>query len=441
MKQCGIRVWGSERVKLGMVSMCIFGLLAGCSSQLRTTVVSGSEVQEVQVTQLAPETVTVEEVVAPLTRKETPMVQKTTPMDIPVEEPARPTLRREVVAEDLPIPSTTGTESLASTTGSLEEKKVASLGQTSIPMDIPVEEPARPVLRPGVTAENLTTLSTTEAKTVASNALETEAGKEVASLGQGNLLMDIPVEEPTRPTLRREVPVEIFATPKTSGVSSETESFSESPISVPSEEFVAPSRSSLIEPSRQMVPEGIPPISLEPEMPALPQVGENEGIEASQADEQLDNSQVAETLTPDSPRTETPAVQEPIQVAKIVPEEQAEVITEILEATLNDIYFDYDRFAIRDDAVPVLKANADLLAEKFGDSKIVIEGHCDERGTQSYNMVLGEARANAVKSYLEDLGIPGDKFEVVTYGKDRPFCREQTEECWQKNRRGHFVIE
>ena len=132
----------------------------------------------------------------------------------------------------------------------------------------------------------------------------------------------------------------------------------------------------------------------------------------------------------------------PVQVAKVRPEESEKVVTttETLEKALSDIYFDYDRFAIRGDAVQILKANAELLSAKLAESEIVIEGHCDERGTQSYNMVLGEARANAVKSFLEDLGISGDKLQVVSYGKDKPFCREQTEECWQENRRGHFVI-
>ena len=97
-------------------------------------------------------------------------------------------------------------------------------------------------------------------------------------------------------------------------------------------------------------------------------------------------------------------------------------------------------FSIREDAVSRMKANAELLTAELAEKNIVIEGHCDERGTQSYNMVLGEARANAVKTFLEDLGISSDKLQVVSYGKEKPFCKEQTEECWQENRRGHFVI-
>ena len=87
-----------------------------------------------------------------------------------------------------------------------------------------------------------------------------------------------------------------------------------------------------------------------------------------------------------------------------------------------------------------MKANAQLLAEDLSGKHIVIEGHCDERGTQSYNMVLGERRATAVKHFLQDLGVPAENLQVVSYGKDKPFCTAQSEECWQENRRGHFVI-
>ena len=111
-----------------------------------------------------------------------------------------------------------------------------------------------------------------------------------------------------------------------------------------------------------------------------------------------------------------------------------------MSAALSDIYFDYDRFSIREDAALLLKSNAQLLSATLAEKAIVIEGHCDARGTQSYNMILGEARANAIKAFLEDLGISGEKLQVVSYGKDKPFCMEQTEECWQENRRGHFVI-
>jgi peptidoglycan-associated lipoprotein len=155
---------------------------------------------------------------------------------------------------------------------------------------------------------------------------------------------------------------------------------------------------------------GIPPVAFEPELPVLP------------------------TLHPDEVS--------PMQLAKVMPQELAtvEITTETLEVALSDIYFDYDQFAIREEAAELLEINAQLFAAKFAEKNIVIEGHCDERGTQSYNMVLGERRAKAVKHFLQDLGVPAENLQVVSYGKDKPFCLEQTEACWQENRRGHFVI-
>ena len=277
-------------VKVVVVSGCVIGLLTGCSSRSRTTIVSDSDAPKVPVAQVKPERVVVEEV---------------------------------------------------------------------------VEEPIRAVMIPAGPA------------------------------------IDIPVEEPARPVIRRELPPEIFAKSKTPEVPSEISSrFEPSPAPVPPTS----------EPAIQSPAAVIPSIAFEPEMPALP------------------------TLRDDQ--------DSPVQVAKVMPQEpeQVEITTETLKEALSDIYFDYDRFSIREDAAVFLKANAQLLTEELSEKSIVIEGHCDERGTQSYNMVLGEARANAAKTFLEDLGISADKIQVVSYGKDKPFCMDQTEECWQENRRGHFVI-
>ncbi|RMH37443.1 MAG: peptidoglycan-associated lipoprotein Pal [Nitrospirae bacterium] len=107
---------------------------------------------------------------------------------------------------------------------------------------------------------------------------------------------------------------------------------------------------------------------------------------------------------------------------------------------IRDVFFDYDQFVIRSDAVPVLTQNATLLLNHYSDRSIVIEGHCDERGTQAYNLVLGKRRAQAVKEYLQDLGVPAERMEIVSYGKERPFCTEHSLQCWQQNRRAHFVL-
>jgi peptidoglycan-associated lipoprotein len=108
-------------------------------------------------------------------------------------------------------------------------------------------------------------------------------------------------------------------------------------------------------------------------------------------------------------------------------------------AALHDVYFDFDRYSIRRDSQATLDVNAGLLRTE-SDTSVVVEGHCDERGTLAYNLVLGEKRAKAVKRYLEDLGIPGSRIQTTSYGEVRPFCKEHNDGCWTKNRRAHFVV-
>jgi len=105
---------------------------------------------------------------------------------------------------------------------------------------------------------------------------------------------------------------------------------------------------------------------------------------------------------------------------------------------LGDVFFDFDQFVIRGDALPVMESNAEWI-RRNADKTIVIEGHCDERGTMAYNLVLGEKRARAAKRYLEDLGIPPRGLKTTSYGEVRPLCKEQNEHCYQLNRRAHFV--
>lgn len=106
---------------------------------------------------------------------------------------------------------------------------------------------------------------------------------------------------------------------------------------------------------------------------------------------------------------------------------------------VNDIYFDFDRYLIREDARTSLVGNASLLKGKQF-RKIVIEGHCDERGTAEYNLALGERRADAARRYLVSLGIDPSKVSIISFGKEKPFCREHNEACWQQNRRAHFIV-
>ena len=109
------------------------------------------------------------------------------------------------------------------------------------------------------------------------------------------------------------------------------------------------------------------------------------------------------------------------------------------ERPLADAYFDLDSSSIRDDGKASLTANATWL-KRWANTRINVEGHCDERGTSEYNLGLGERRAAAVKADLVELGVPVDRVVIVSKGKETPFCTESAEACWQQNRRGHFVI-
>ena len=106
---------------------------------------------------------------------------------------------------------------------------------------------------------------------------------------------------------------------------------------------------------------------------------------------------------------------------------------------LKDIHFDFDKYHIRPQDVEILKENAEIL-KKFSSLKIQIEGHCDERGTNEYNLALGERRANSAKNYLISLGISPDRISTISYGEERPLDPGHNEEAWAKNRSAHFVI-
>jgi len=111
---------------------------------------------------------------------------------------------------------------------------------------------------------------------------------------------------------------------------------------------------------------------------------------------------------------------------------------ELFAQEVRDAYFDLDKADIRPDARQALEKTASFL-KGYPNQKVNIEGHCDERGSTEYNLALGDRRANAVKQYLVNLGIPAANLNTVSYGKEKPFCSESNETCWQQNRRGHFV--
>ena len=109
------------------------------------------------------------------------------------------------------------------------------------------------------------------------------------------------------------------------------------------------------------------------------------------------------------------------------------------EKPLGDAFFDYDSSQIRDDAKPILQKNAEWM-KRWTSTKVMIEGHCDSRGTAEYNLALGERRAAAVRTYLVNLGVPVDRVTMVSKGKEQPVCAEENESCWSQNRRGHFIV-
>jgi len=111
---------------------------------------------------------------------------------------------------------------------------------------------------------------------------------------------------------------------------------------------------------------------------------------------------------------------------------------ELFLREVRDAYFDYDKADIRPDARVALSTTADFL-KRHPSIKATIEGHCDERGSTEYNLGLGDRRATAVKQYLVSLGVSADRLNIVSFGKEKPFCNEHNEACWQQNRRGHFV--
>jgi peptidoglycan-associated lipoprotein len=123
------------------------------------------------------------------------------------------------------------------------------------------------------------------------------------------------------------------------------------------------------------------------------------------------------------------------------PPKARRTLQEALTGTVQDIYYDYDRSDIREDARSQLTRNADSLKgilSEFPSAVISIEGHCDERGSAEYNLGLGDRRATAAKEFLVQLGVPADRLKTISYGKERPQCTEANEDCWQRNRRAHF---
>jgi len=113
---------------------------------------------------------------------------------------------------------------------------------------------------------------------------------------------------------------------------------------------------------------------------------------------------------------------------------------ELFSQNVKDIYFDYDKDDIRADQQASIQADAQFLSQ-HPNINFTVEGHCDERGSTEYNIALGDKRASAVKSALASAGVNSSRVKTISYGKEKPFCTESNEACWQQNRRGHFLYQ
>ncbi|MGD0790295.1 MAG: peptidoglycan-associated lipoprotein Pal [Terriglobales bacterium] len=131
--------------------------------------------------------------------------------------------------------------------------------------------------------------------------------------------------------------------------------------------------------------------------------------------------------------TVNPAIAPPPTAASATEEQ-------LFAQNMKDIYFDYDKYDVRAAEQGSLRGDAQFL-QQHPNIHITVEGHCDERGSTEYNLALGTNRADAVKNALIQAGVAGDRIKTISYGKEKPFCTESNESCWQQNRRGHFVYE
>jgi peptidoglycan-associated lipoprotein len=120
------------------------------------------------------------------------------------------------------------------------------------------------------------------------------------------------------------------------------------------------------------------------------------------------------------------------------PPQQTATDQELFNQNMKDVFFDYDSYDLRPDGQTAIAGDAQFL-QQHPNVTFTIEGHADERGSTEYNLALGDNRANAVKNGLVQAGVAANRINVTSFGKEKPFCTESNEQCWQQNRRGHFV--
>ena len=128
----------------------------------------------------------------------------------------------------------------------------------------------------------------------------------------------------------------------------------------------------------------------------------------------------------------------PVPAAKVVAPQPSEA--DLFAKNVKDLFFDFNKANVRPDEVPVANSDAQFL-DQHPDIKIMVEGHCDDRGSEEYNIALGVNRADTLKQSLEQQGVSADRINTISYGKEKPFCTADNEQCWQQNRRDHVVFE
>lgn len=166
------------------------------------------------------------------------------------------------------------------------------------------------------------------------------------------------------------------------------------------------------------------PVNLNGTQPVTPSDSTDYQIVARGADGQTANAAVRVTVTQPPPPTVAPT--------------PTAADTGSFAEDVRDAFFDYDKSDIRPDAEQVLQTDAQFFKTHPG-VNIVVTGHCDDRGSAEYNLALGHRRADAVKAYLVSQGVDGGRISTVSVGKEQPFCTQETDDCWQQNRRGHFA--
>ena len=154
---------------------------------------------------------------------------------------------------------------------------------------------------------------------------------------------------------------------------------------------------------------------------------------------------VAAKAAPPTPAARPAPVNTPTTVARSTePDSATKASIQALLNRIQDVYFDYDKHILRPDAQTTLEADAKTLRDilkQYPNYKLTVQGFCDERGSEEYNLALGDARAKQAKDFLVTLGLPSSQLVTVSFGKDKPVCTDQTESCWQRNRRAHITQE